>query len=39
MTFVASSIMLDAYPLKMHGKTILALANMDAQHLTKIRSL
>ncbi len=38
MTFVASSIMLDAYPPKMHGKTILALANMDPQHLTKICS-
>lgn len=33
MTFVASSIMLDAYPPKMHGKTILALANMEAQYL------
>ena len=39
MTSVASSILLDAYPPKMHSKTILTLANMNAQHLTKIRRL
>ena len=36
MTSVASSILLDAYPPKMHGKIILTLANMNAQYLTKI---
>jgi len=30
MTFIASSIMLDAYFSKMHGKTILVLANINA---------
>jgi len=39
MTFIASSIMLDAYSLKMHGKTILTSKKMNVQHLTKIRSL
>ena len=39
MTFIASSIMLDAYPPKMHGKTILTLANTNVQHLTEIRRL
>ena len=39
MTFIASSIMLDAYPPKMHGKTTLALANMNAPYLTETRSL
>lgn len=39
MTFVASSILLDAYPPKMHGKIILTLANMNAQHLTKVHRL
>ena len=39
MTFIASSIMLDAYSLKMHDKTILTSKRMNAQHLIKIRSL
>ena len=39
MTSVASSILLDAYPPKMHGKIILTLANMNAQYLTKIYRL
>jgi len=30
MTFIASSIMLNAYLPKMHDKTILVLANMNA---------
>lgn len=39
MTFIASSIMLDAYFLKMHDKTILVSKKMNVQHLIKIRSL
>ena len=36
MTFVASSILLNAYFPKMHDKTILTLANMNIQYLTEI---
>jgi len=36
ITSVASNILLDAYSPKMHDKTILTLANMNAQHLIKI---
>ena len=39
MTFVASNILLDAYPPKMHGKTAPQLANFDAECFAKTRSL
>ena len=38
MAFIASNILLDAYPPKMHGTIPLHLPNLNAQYLTKIRS-